>query len=225
MQATILDLCGGTGGWSAPYREAGYRVVIVDPLADSHPDNLVMTVQEFRDRWQLFGLYADVFVNLRGVLAAPPCTEFAGSGARWWAKKAEVNPGYLAEAVEIVSACLDIIEDACHFCGPRRPWYALENPVGRLRKAVGELDGREVGEPRLIFNPCDYGGWLDPAGDSYTKKTCIWGQFNIPEKRPVPISHEKGSSPIHRAPPSADRWRFRSVTPRGFANAFFAANP
>jgi hypothetical protein len=27
----ILDLCGGTGAWSKPYRDAGYTVIVVTP--------------------------------------------------------------------------------------------------------------------------------------------------------------------------------------------------
>jgi hypothetical protein len=34
MSKLILDLCGGTGSWSHPYTEAGYEVIIVDPLVD-----------------------------------------------------------------------------------------------------------------------------------------------------------------------------------------------
>ena len=33
MVSKILDLCGGTGAWSAPYRDAGYEVIVVDPGA------------------------------------------------------------------------------------------------------------------------------------------------------------------------------------------------
>ena len=32
LMPVILDLCGGTGSWSRPYRDAGYDVRIVDPL-------------------------------------------------------------------------------------------------------------------------------------------------------------------------------------------------
>ncbi len=32
----ILDLCGGTGAWSQPYFENGYKVTVVDPLAGEY---------------------------------------------------------------------------------------------------------------------------------------------------------------------------------------------
>jgi hypothetical protein len=181
----ILDLCGGTGAWSRPYAEAGYDVRIV-----TLPEQDVRTFQPPP--------------RVHGILAAPPCTEFAGSGARWWNSK---PPGKLAEALDIVFACLRIT-------GQTKPeWWALENPVGRLRRLVPEL-----GEPTLSFNPCDY-------GDPWTKRTLVWGQFRLPKPDPVPITHRKGSSPIHRAAPGPERAAFRSLTPPGFARAFFEANP
>ncbi len=61
----ILDLCGGSGAWSAPYAEAGYDV------------RLVTLPQDVR-------LYQPP-ENIYGILAAPPCTVFslAGNGIEW----------------------------------------------------------------------------------------------------------------------------------------------
>lgn len=53
----ILDLCGGTGSWSRPYKAAGYDVRVI-------------TLPEYDVR---------TYVppdNVYGILAAPPCTEF-----------------------------------------------------------------------------------------------------------------------------------------------------
>lgn len=175
----ILDLCGGTGSWSKPYAEAGYDVRVI-----TLPEHDVRTYIPPR------GVY--------GILAAPPCTDLSVSGARWWAQKGEKA---LLDALALVDACLRIIVMS-------RPWlfWSLENPVGRLRKFLGD--------PRLIFNPCDY-------GDPYTKKTLLWGHFSLPEKNPV--APTKGSM-LHRLPPSEDRAMLRSITPPGFARAFFEAN-
>ena len=182
----ILDLCGGTGSWSWPYREAGYDVWLVtlphyDVCAFEPP------------------------AGVHGVLAAPPCTEFAVSGARWWSSK----PAWMLDsAVEITERCIEIIERA----SPR--WWALENPVGRIARCVPQL-----GEPKLKFDPCDY-------GDPWTKKTCLWGSFVEPRKARVkPSLNVGGSSPIHRMSPGPDRQKLRSMTPPGFARAFFEANP
>lgn len=59
----ILDLCGGTGSWSNPYKEAGYDVQLV-----SLPNN---DVKDF----VLLGK------PVYGILAAPPCTEFSLYGS------------------------------------------------------------------------------------------------------------------------------------------------
>jgi hypothetical protein len=178
---TVLSLCDFTGEWSRPYREAGYDVVQVD----------LKHGQDVR-------LFEALPFPVRGVLAAPPCTEFAGSGARWWEAKGE---GPLLDALAIVDACLRIV--AVH----RPRWWVLENPVGRL--------GRWLGKPRFSFDPCNY-------GDGYTKRTCLWGDFTIPAFRPVePVEGSK----MHRLPPSPDRAALRSVTPAGFARAFYEVNP
>ena len=139
--------------------------------------------------------------RIHGILAAPPCTHLSGSGARWWKAKGDAA---LIEALSVVDACLRIV------WAHRPRWWALENPVGRL--------SRFLGKPMMTFDPCDY-------GDPYTKRTCLWGVFNLPKMAPVPIAHAKGRSPIFTAPPSPDRWRFRSQTPAGFASAFMKANP
>jgi len=175
----ILDLCGGTGSWSKPYKDAGYDVRLI-----TMPDYDVLTYKPPE--------------NVYGILAAPPCTDFASSGARWFKEK-DVN-GQTIESQGVLIACLRIILE----CKPK--FWVLENPVGRVR--------RWLGDPALIFNPCDY-------GDPYTKKTLLWGEFNIPIKNPVEPTE---GSKMHRLPPGKDRAVLRSITPPGFAMAFFEAN-
>jgi hypothetical protein len=197
---SVLDLCGGTGAWSAPYREAGYKVEIVDPIATAVGDNYQGTVAEF-----LLEIAADQYPpHYHMVLAAPPCTEFAGSGARWWKEKEQKSPQLLREALQIVIDCLEIIRLT------EADLWALEQPVGRLPKLLPD----RLGKPDLIFNPCDY-------GDPWTKKTCLWGHFNKPKKNPVEPTQ---GSKLHRLPPSKERAMLRSITPPGFARAFFEAN-
>lgn len=107
----ILDLCGGTGAWSKPYRDAGYDVRVI-----TMPDYDVMTYQTPK------GVY--------GILAAPPCTMF--SLARTKAKK----PRDLAEGMEVVEACMRIIWQA-RKQGNLKFW-AMENPMGYLRQFMGK---------------------------------------------------------------------------------------
>lgn len=61
MTKLILDLCGGTGSWSKPYREAGYEVVNV-----TLPTYNVL-------KFDILPLLENVY----GILAAPPCTRQA----------------------------------------------------------------------------------------------------------------------------------------------------
>jgi len=178
MNKIILDLCGGTGAWSKPYKDAGYDVRLI-------------TLPAYDVRTYILP------DNVYGILAAPPCTHLAGSGARWWKEKGKEA---LLEGLSIVDACLRIILIT------KPVFWALENPVGRLVNYIGK--------PIMYFNPCDY-------GDPWTKKTCLWGNFNIPVRNPVkPIEGSK----IHLYPPSEDRSILRAITPPSFAKAFFEAN-
>jgi hypothetical protein len=189
MAKIILDLCGGSGSWSRPYLDAGYDVRLV-----TLPESDVLTYTPPK--------------NVYGVLAAPPCTDFALSGARWWARK---GPGALAAALVVVDACFRIVRNSCP------SFWALENPVGRLSAYLGPAN--------YIFDPYFF-------GDAYTKKTCLWGDFNIPRGRPIrPVfirmSNGDRYSPMHaKTGGGSERIRaLRSITPSGFARAFFEANP
>lgn len=107
----ILDLCGGTGSWSKPYKNAGYDVRLV-----SHPEHDVR--------------HYDPPENVYGILAAPPCTMF--SLARTTAKK----PRCFYEGMEVVEACLRIIWEVRK--RQKLAFWALENPIGFLRQFLGK---------------------------------------------------------------------------------------
>jgi len=151
--------------------------------------------------------------NVYGILAAPPCTMF--SLARTTAK----TPRDFGQGLEIVKACLNIIWQ-CRIEGGVKFW-ALENPVGYLRQFLGT--------PSLTFQPCDY-------GDYHTKKTDLWGYYNMPKKNPVVIPEEilqklainnrdLPQLPIGYRPPDGKlQAARRAMTPQGFAQAFYKAN-
>ena len=69
---------------------------------------------------------------VHGILAAPPCTDLAVSGVRYWAAKGEQA---LLAALAVADACLRIVT-VCRLAGALA-WWALENPVGRLRHYYG----------------------------------------------------------------------------------------
>ena len=176
----VLSLCDHSGVWSRPYQEAGYQVVRLD----------LKHGQDVR-------LFRPLRGPVQGVLAAPPCTAFARSGARWWAKKGDPA---LLDGLSVVDACLRLV----HVHQPR--WWALENPVGRLQDYLGP--------PCHRFHPWEY-------GDPWTKRTWLWGRFALPDRSPVPPLVVNWAEKIT----GADRQARRSITPSGFAQAFFVANP
>lgn len=185
---TILSLCDYTGNWSSPYSQAGgYQVIQID----------LKHGQDIR-------FLPHIVEPVHGILAAPPCTSFSVSGAQYWPTKD--RDGTTAADLALVDACLRAVA----IYNPA--WWALENPVGRLR--------RWLGPPRLYFNPCDF-------GDPYTKKTCLWGTFTPPAPTPVtPIRTSCQGSWIQNLGGKSERTKeLRSATPLGFARAFFEANP
>lgn len=187
---TILSLCDYSGVWSEPYAQAGYEVIRVDM---AHKDGRDIRLLE-----RLEGK------RIHGILAAPPCTVFAGSGARWPRTDAQMIDG-----LSVVDACLRAVVIY------QPVFWAIENPVGKLV--------RYLGKPSLYFNPCDFAGYADhPEKEAYTKRTCLWGTFNAPI--PKPVLPDLGSK-MHRLPETSQRARIRSQTPQGFARAFMAANP
>lgn len=147
--------------------------------------------------------------QVHGIIMQPPCTHFAVSGARWWKQKGDAA---LIEGLELVNAGLRFVA----VCDPK--WWVLENPVGRLKHYIGDW--------RYTYQPHEYAGWLDDPDEQdnerYTKRTCLWGNFTMPERKDLGDLH---GSKMWRLPPSEDRNEKRSMTPKGFAKAFFAANP
>lgn len=110
MPKIILDLCGGTGSWSRPYKEAGYDVRLI--TLPEHDVRLYKSPE-----------------NVYGILAAPPCTEF--SFAKHFHGKGKYTHDYL-KGLEIVSACVRIILTA------KPKFWCLENPKGYLRQWLGK---------------------------------------------------------------------------------------
>lgn len=199
MKPLILDLCGGTGAWSDPWKDAGYDVRVV-----TLPDYDVMTYIPPK------GVY--------GVLAAPPCTQFSIARQDSTAK----IPRDFMKGMKTVEACLRIIW-SCMADGAQ--FWALENPgSGYLRYFLGK--------PTLMFEPYEF-------GDNYSKKTALWGHFSKPERTPLALtfgvkvaagkgwenmSHSIIPSGYKMPPDMTPRQVRRSMTPPGFAQAFYKAN-
>lgn len=191
----ILSLCDYSGRWSDPYRQAGYTVLQID-------------LKHGQDA-RLFKKQAQ---PIHGILCAPVCTAFSAAGARHWAAKEAEGNSQLLEGLALVDACIRIV--VAH----KPVWWVMENPVGRLKDWIGNHV--------CTFNPNEYAGYLgdDWREDAYTKRTCLWGRFVIP--KPKPMEAVDGSKMWAKYGGKSERTKeLRSLTPRGFARAFFASNP
>ncbi len=146
----ILSLFDYSGRWSSPYKEAGYDVYCID--IKHGIDILDLSVD-------------DLPSEVHGILAAPPCTDFSGSGAQYW----KVKDGRTDASLALIDKTLSLVD---HF---RPVFWALENPVGRLPTLRPAL-----GKP-WYFNPNEFAGYLpleEQGRECYTKRTGIWGVFN-----------------------------------------------
>ncbi len=124
------------------------------------------------------------------MVAHPPCTDLAVSGARHFAAK--IADGRQQRALDFVRALLD---------APIKR-IALENPISVISS--------KIRKPDQIIQPWQF-------GHGETKATCLWLK-NLPALVPTDIV-EGREARVHRMPPSADRWKKRSETYAGIAKA------
>lgn len=200
----VLSLCDLTGNMVRPWAEAGYFCICLDI---QHPDGYSWLAPNVRAIGcdLLHWLQYENIYEPKIIFGFPPCTHLASSGARWFAGKG-LRP--LIDSLRLVERC-EYIGSYC-----KCPWM-IENPVGRLSTCWRK--------PDHIFDPCDYGGYLTPPGDAYTKRTCLWTDFGFVMPPIKPVAPIEGSK-MHRIPPGPDRANIRSATPIGFAKAVFEAN-
>jgi len=124
------------------------------------------------------------------VIAFPPCTDLAVSGARWFPEK-RAN-GTQQRSVEFFH----------FFTSLRNPFVAIENPIGIMSTLYRK--------PDQIIQPWQF-------GHGETKATCLWLQ-NLPKLVPTEIV-EGREQRIWKLPPSEDRAKLRSKTFPGIARA------
>lgn len=219
-----------TGLMAQPWLAAGYECWLFD---DQHPEgihregNLVKVGMWFHHD-QVDQHAADIAQMVGGqasfVFGFPDCTDLTNAGSKHWKKKAAVIPDFLERAVSLVLLVPKVAKAVKCEC------WGAENPIGKLSTLWRK--------PDLIFDPCDYGGYLPeddihpiypevyPPRDAYNKGTCVWKglDFKIPEKKFI--------HPLHKANPgwkkcggkSTRTKNIRSATPRGWTFAAFEAN-
>ena len=122
------------------------------------------------------------------MIAHPPCTHLAVSGARHFHRKQTEQ----AEALEFVRMLL----------GSGISRIALENPISVISTAIRK--------PDQIIQPWQF-------GHGETKATCLW-LVNLPLLQPTQIVDGRDAK-VHRMPPGPERWKNRSRTYQGIANA------
>jgi site-specific DNA-cytosine methylase len=122
------------------------------------------------------------------MIAHPPCTHLAVSGARWFKDKQQEQK----EALDFVKLLLDAPIGR----------IALENPISIISSRIRK--------PDQVIQPWQF-------GHGETKATCLWLK-NLPKLTPTNIV-EGREARVHKMAPGPNRWKERSRTFEGIANA------
>lgn len=131
----VLVACEFSGVVRRAFAARGHQVFSCDllPAEDESPFHILGDVRDYLDRdWDL-------------MVAHPPCTHLAVSGARWFKDKLPEQ----ALALRFVRQLLDA----------PIPRIALENPISIISSRIRK--------PDQIVQPWQF-------GDSYQKTTCLW---------------------------------------------------
>lgn len=178
----LLVACEFSGTVREAFTRYGWDAWSCDLLpterpSDRHYQGPVQDLLQ-EDRWDL-------------MIAHPPCTHLAVSGARWFKHKQTEQ----AAALDFVKLLLDAPV----------PHIALENPISVI--------STRIRRPSQIIQPWQF-------GHGETKATCLWLK-NLPKLEPTHIV-EGRTNRIHNMPETADRWKNRSRTYQGIADAMAA---
>lgn len=175
----VLIACEYSGTVREAFRKRGFDAWSCDMLSTEIPGQHIQgdVLPVLGDGWDL-------------IIAHPPCTHLAVSGARHFeAKRAD---GRQQQAIEFFMAMVNA--PAFHI--------AVENPVCIMSS---------------IYRPADQTiqPWMFGHGE--TKATCLWLK-NLPRLKPTNIVPGREQR-IHLMPPGPDRWKERSRTFQGIADA------
>jgi len=134
------------------------------------------------------------------MVAHPPCTYLCSSGLHW-NKRVEGRQAKTEAALDFVRTLL-----SCPI-----PRVAIENPVGCI--------STRIRKPDQTIQPWQF-------GHDASKATCLWLK-NLPLLKPTQVltlpecGHwaNQTASRQNKLPPSKDRWKIRSATYQGIAQA------
>lgn len=192
----VLVACEYSGTVRDAFIRAGHYALSCDLLPTDSPigDHYQGNVLDILDHgWDL-------------MIAHPPCTYLCSSGLHW-NKRIPERAQKTEEALEFVQVLLD---------APIAK-IALENPIGCI--------STRIRKPDQTIQPYQF-------GDDASKATCLWLK-GLPPLRPTqfveprmvngkPRWANQTDSGQNRLPPSADRWKIRSETYVGIAEAMVA---
>lgn len=175
----VLVACEYSGRVRDAFRKLGHYAISCDllPTDQPGPHHQGDVRDVLHDGWDL-------------MVAHPPCTHLAVSGARHFAaKKAS---GVQDEALNFVRLLMaaPILR------------IAIENPISIISSRIRK--------PDQIIQP-----WMFGHGE--TKATCLWLK-GLPKLTPTNLVDGREAR-IHKMPPSHDRWKKRSETFQGIADA------
>ena len=182
----VLVACEYSGTVRDAFIKAGHEAMSCDLLPTDvpgpHYQGNVLDLLD--DEWDL-------------MIAHPPCTHLAVSGARWFKDKQNEQ----AEALNFVRLLLDAPIER----------IALENPVSVISSRIRK--------PDQIIQPWQY-------GHPEAKATCLWlknlpllNPTNVLEKPAIGYWQNQTPSGQNKLSPSKDRWKIRSATYKGIAEA------
>lgn len=177
----VLVACEESQAVTKELRRLGHEAYSCDiePCSGGHPEwHLQQDVtQLLKIRWDM-------------VIAFPPCTDLAVSGARYFEQKRK--DGRQQKSIEFFMMFAN--------CGC--PKTAIENPVGIMSGIYRK--------PDQIIQPWQF-------GHGETKRTCLWLK-GLPKLKPVDIVPGREQR-IWKMPPGKDRAKTRSKTYPGIAKA------
>jgi hypothetical protein len=179
----VLIACEESQAVCKEFRAKGHESYSCDilPCSGSHPEWHIV-----HDAIEVMGYGWDL------VIAFPPCTDLAVSGARWFPEKVANGSQQLA---------IDFFMAFANYHGK----IAIENPIGIM--------STKYRKPDQIIQPWQF-------GHGETKATCLWLK-GLPLLKPTNIV-EGREQRIWRLPPSEDRAKLRSKTYEGIAAAMAA---
>jgi hypothetical protein len=179
--AKVLIACEESQEVCIKFRELGHEAFSCDVLdcSGSHPEWHIKddVLKVIDSSWSL-------------MIAFPPCTHLAVSGARYFAQK--IKDGRQKQGIDffmsMINAPIEMI--------------AVENPIGIMSTIYRK--------PNQIIQPWQF-------GHGETKATCLWLK-NLPELTPTKIV-EGREQRIWKMAPSKERSKLRSKTYPGIADA------